>query len=53
MMSKFKDILKETRDRNLPEEEMSEDNDEITREQQVLIRKKRNSNGKFFNGVYH
>jgi hypothetical protein len=28
MMSKFKDILKETRDRNLPEEEMSEDNDE-------------------------
>jgi hypothetical protein len=24
MMSKFKDILKETRDRNLPEEEMSE-----------------------------
>jgi hypothetical protein len=39
MMSKFKDNLKETRDRNLPEEEMSEDNDEITKEQQISIRK--------------
>jgi hypothetical protein len=39
VMSKFKDILKETRDRNLPEEEMSEDNDEITNEQRIAIRK--------------
>jgi hypothetical protein len=38
-MSKFKDILKETRDKNLPEEEMCEDNDEITKEQLISIRK--------------
>jgi hypothetical protein len=38
-MSKFKDILKETRDRNLPEEEISEDNDEITKEQRIATRK--------------
>jgi hypothetical protein len=36
MMSKFKDILKETKDRNLPEEEISEDNDEITKAQQIV-----------------
>jgi hypothetical protein len=39
MMSKFQDILKETRDRKIPEEEMSEDNDGITKEQRVSIRK--------------
>jgi hypothetical protein len=38
-MSKFKDILKETRDRNLPEEKMSEENDEITKEQRIAIGK--------------
>jgi hypothetical protein len=32
-MSKFKDILKEARDKNLPEEKIIEDDDEITKEQ--------------------
>jgi hypothetical protein len=40
MMSKFKDILKESRDRNLPEEEMSEDNDGITKEQKKFNQEK-------------
>jgi hypothetical protein len=39
MMSKFKDFLKETRDRNFPEENMSEDNHKITKEQRIVIRK--------------
>jgi hypothetical protein len=39
MMSKFKDILKESKERNLPEEEMSEENDGITKEQSIVIRK--------------
>jgi hypothetical protein len=39
MMSKFKDILKEISDRNLPGEGMNEENDEITKEQQITIRK--------------
>jgi hypothetical protein len=35
----YEDILREIRDRNLPEEEMIEDNDGITKEQKVAIRK--------------
>jgi hypothetical protein len=38
-MSKFKDILKEVRDVNLPESEVSEENEEITKEQRIAIRK--------------
>jgi hypothetical protein len=39
LMSKFKDILVESRDGKLPEEELSEDNDGIAKEQRVAIRK--------------
>jgi hypothetical protein len=38
-MSKFKDILKEVRDVNLPESKVSEENEEITKEQRIAIRK--------------
>jgi hypothetical protein len=40
-MSRFKDILKEERDKHLPEKEVSEDDDqnELTKEQQTAIKK--------------
>jgi hypothetical protein len=40
-MSRFKDILKEERDKHLPEKEVSEDEDqnELTKEQQTAVKK--------------
>ena len=38
-MNKFKDVLKETRDKNLPETEVSEDDEELTKEQKISIKK--------------
>jgi hypothetical protein len=38
-MNKFRDTLKETRDKNLPEEEVSEDDEKLKKEQRIAITK--------------
>jgi uncharacterized surface anchored protein len=39
VMNKFRSILKETNDKNLSEEEVSKDDEELTKEQRIEVKK--------------
>jgi hypothetical protein len=39
IMNKLRDILKETRDKNISEEEVSEDDEKLTKELRIAMKK--------------